>query len=74
MKNIQEYILQEAKSDKEVLVYYNNEKNSIAIHITDEDDKDGFKTIDDAVKEIWSKYPEYNINILRSDKFIKYMN
>ncbi len=74
MKNIQDYILQEAKSDKKILVYYNYSKNSIAIHITDEDDKDGFKTIDEAVKEIWSKYPDYNINIVRSDKFITHMN
>lgn len=74
MKNISERI-SEAKA-KEFSIYFSYEHDSLAVHQygdTNDDDKTGFKTIDEAVKAIYKKNKDAHINIIPSDKLVEYM-
>ena len=74
MKDIKE-IIKESKRT-EYSIYFSYEEESLAIHqYGDGNDKDksGFKQIDEAVKYIYKKDKTAYINIIPSDKLIKYM-
>lgn len=73
MKDIKTHINEANKKHWEI--FYSYEHNDIRINEGGQGEiNKSFKTIDEAVKEIWSKDSDVNIDIIRSDKFIDYLN
>lgn len=74
MKNLNT-VIKEAKKT-EYSIYFSYDNNSLAYHKYgdgNDDDKDGFKTIDEIVKTIYKKDTNCYINIIPSEELVEYM-